>query len=1661
MPILKLNRFEKPIRQAFRSLFFLFLGIALSQQSKAQLKAAFSFDKPASCISVGQAGISVTFNNLSTGGVFTSEWTFGSLGRSIQTNPTWTFDQPGVYYINLTIKNNANETDAVTQVLVIYPAPQITFDADVRSGCAPLGVIFRDLTTIGQVTDPTNGTIYRDNIISRFWDFGEGNTTSNNAAVVNYIYSNPGTKRIRLTLKTESGCEAIGQSAANYITIFNRLEAGFYLAPANVCQFPFVAKPINSSLNAETYLWTASGNTPVTISNPTAAEPDLIFTQAGTYRITLKVSNSNGCSNEFPFDFNVPAPQVKSDFTGPLVGCSQSNILFTNGSQPDASLNIWFVNGSEVSRSKNLNQYFDQAGNYNVRLESQIGTCLIVTQKTVTINPLPIPDFVADKVSNCAAPFDVTFTDNSTGSVLTRTWNFGDGTTVTQGAPFASRLVTHRYTTLGRFSVSLTTINSFGCSKEKRVDDMIILSPPAILRTNLPDSGCAPLTIKPDVRFVNPLEVQSWLWNVTNASGTIVYSSTLEVPDAFQLNSAGIYKVNLDVRSPLGCISKYNWDVKVGVSPAPFDFTVSPADACASQLFSFNYVGPDATGYKWKFNDGDSSLEKNVSRQFKMLGKYDVSLTVYGNGCAKTLTKPQFVNVRGVIAIFNSLLDCSKPLERNIRDLSVGNIQKWEWDFGDGTQDVYTTAKPNFVHTYTQSGLYSITLKVSGDGCTYSDTLKFRVSNESKIDLLSLVNPICISDTFLNLKAVVDDVTMIKSFDWDFGCGFTGQTGDTAKKIDISTLCKYSDNAKRGLYSMQIRIIDTNNCVYQSPVKDFFVGGSITDYIPLTPLSGCSNLPVKFQDATSGDGTYDILERIWDFGDGTPPVNIIDGPIEHIFANAGSFDVRLTTKDSRGCISTIQKVAVKTSNPGVDFFTNQQSSCLDRAVQFEATNQTSLSSYQWDLGEGQVSFIASPRAFYKTTGKKTVSLRVRDNLGCESFLTKQEYVLVDMPASSFTVNKDTADCPPFTAVFSFTGKYVERFEWDFGDGSTSSLQDPSRLYTLPGSYPVNLKVISPGGCEATSVTLPIVVLGPVGTAKFNPYACEPFIAEFRVSSLNAAQVKIDYGNGLISPALPYDTLFKYQYADTGTYRPKIFFINDRGCQAFVPGTGSIRVVEVRPNFRVDKNFFCDEGTVKLTDLSLSNDSFIDWIWDFGDGNTGVGKTTSHFYSKPGIYSVKLRSTTQFGCTDSLVKPQLIEIQSRPDMGITQSRQLICEDDQVQFNAVELSPTNSPVAQWFWDFTNGNSSTLKLPPIQQFRKTGIYPIRLYAANDKGCWDTVFLDLNVNAIPKLEAGADTYLCLGTAIQLNPTGADNYEWFGSSLLSCSNCSQPFINPDQDAIYFVRGTSSAGCSTVDSIKVKVISPQTLIAPLDTFVCFGGSVKLQASGTDSYRWSPALGLNKLDIPDPVAKPDQTTVYTVTGRDAFNCFSSSRKVNVRVIPNPIVDAGADTTVKAGYPVRLEPTYSADVTRIQWVPAQFLNCADCRNPVATLSYSTTYTVFVYTKEGCVSKDVVNVLATCTKENIFIPNTFSPNGDGYNEIFYPRSRGVERIKSMKIFSRWGQLVYVKDNFLANDQLSGWDGKRIGAYVTPDVYVYMIDLLCENGTIITIKGDVTLVR
>jgi gliding motility-associated-like protein len=112
-------------------------------------------------------------------------------------------------------------------------------------------------------------------------------------------------------------------------------------------------------------------------------------------------------------------------------------------------------------------------------------------------------------------------------------------------------------------------------------------------------------------------------------------------------------------------------------------------------------------------------------------------------------------------------------------------------------------------------------------------------------------------------------------------------------------------------------------------------------------------------------------------------------------------------------------------------------------------------------------------------------------------------------------------------------------------------------------------------------------------------------------------------------------------------------------------------------------------------------------------------------------------------------------------------------------------------------------------------------------------------------------------------------------------------------------------------------------------------------------------------------------------------------------------------------------------------------------------------------GCVNEDKITISVNCGAENVFIPNTFSPNGDGVNDVFYIRGTGITEINYFRIFNRWGQLVFERKIAPLNTPFAGWDGTLNGIVLPPDVYVYMVDVNCDNGKTTTLKGDITLVR
>ena len=202
----------------------------------------------------------------------------------------------------------------------------------------------------------------------------------------------------------------------------------------------------------------------------------------------------------------------------------------------------------------------------------------------------------------------------------------------------------------------------------------------------------------------------------------------------------------------------------------------------------------------------------------------------------------------------------------------------------------------------------------------------------------------------------------------------------------------------------------------------------------------------------------------------------------------------------------------------------------------------------------------------------------------------------------------------------------------------------------------------------------------------------------------------------------------------------------------------------------------------------------------------------------------------------------------------------------------------------------------------------------------------------------------------------------------------------------------------------------------------------------------------------------------VVGKDGKNCFTDTAFYFVKVYPIPTINAGNDQTINIGQSTTITPTISSDVTSVVWTPTTGI-VSTTQAPAASATVKPNvdiqYKIAVANAGGCTAEALVNIFVICDGANVYIPNTFSPNGDGNNEVFFPRGTGLFSIKNIKIFNRWGEQVFERYNFKANNESAGWDGTFKGQKLMPDVYVYIMDIQCENNAILTYKGNVALIK
>jgi len=347
----------------------------------------------------------------------------------------------------------------------------------------------------------------------------------------------------------------------------------------------------------------------------------------------------------------------------------------------------------------------------------------------------------------------------------------------------------------------------------------------------------------------------------------------------------------------------------------------------------------------------------------------------------------------------------------------------------------------------------------------------------------------------------------------------------------------------------------------------------------------------------------------------------------------------------------------------------------------------------------------------------------------------------------------------------------------------------------------------------------------------------------------------------------------------------------------------------------------------------------------------------------------------------------------------------------------------------------------------FDTTGNFKVTVVAFNscftDSATW---VIKVIAKPVPKIVANPATSVCKGTPVTLTASGGTKYLWNNGA----NTAAVTIASVVDDTTCSVK-VSNAACSVTDTVKITLApTPTVKVVPANSLICAGDTVKLTASGALTYIWSPGLGLNVDTGSVVIAKVNSTITYQVKGTNAGGCSDSVKAIVTVDIPATTISSAVSLTT--GQSVTLNATGGGTY---QWIPPTSLSCTTCPDPVATPTTTTIYTVTITDSNHCTAIDTVTVEVEPLCGKIFVPDVFSPNGDGHNDVLYVRNNCIKAVDFI-IYDRWGNKL-----FETTDPNIGWDGTYNGKPMNTGTYAYYVNVLTYDNKTMTAKGNVALVR
>jgi len=521
---------------------------------------------------------------------------------------------------------------------------------------------------------------------------------------------------------------------------------------------------------------------------------------------------------------------------------------------------------------------------------------------------------------------------------------------------------------------------------------------------------------------------------------------------------------------------------------------------------------------------------------------------------------------------------------------------------------------------------------------------------------------------------------------------------------------------------------------------------------------------------------------------------------------------------------------------------------------------------------------------YADSGTYNVQLKIFDSNGCYDSIYKTAAVIIGKPYADFTII-DTLRCTASSVGFSEQSIGLSlKYNWDFGDGTNGNGATPNHFYAKEGIYSVSLTVSDTFGCTSKMVKpASVTISNPVAAFTISDSAARCTLPVQATSqSQNYNSLSWDFGDGGTSVL---DNPF-HLYTIPGVYQLQLIAKGYGECY-----DTAYHSVELRGPFGTF-SFTNNDGCFPLTvSFNANATSTVSYIWDFGDGSTTVtpGNSTTYTYTTPGIFVPKLLLQDTSGCRVAIESTDTAFVSGvKPKFFFNAFTG--CDSSLVSFTDSSYVISTDHMTTISWDFGDGGTSSIA-KPIHYYKASGTYLVKQTVNSAAGCAATYTLpvDILVNKAPKLLINAVDSACVNSNVSFNvndtaKVGSLQWLWDLGNGNQTTTQNLIYIYP-ASGVYSVTVTGTdpvTGCADTSQHTITILDLPPVYAGVDTSICLNTIATLNATGAISYKWASSPTLSCTVCANPLAAPNTTTTYYVTGKDNFGCAATD-SVTVTVV----------------------------------------------------------------------------------------------------------------------------------------------------------------------------------